>query len=85
MNFNFNLKNLDGTPIEGANVGKVIAQALVQTPKGDAVKLFFLAQKLHAGEELELDPSDKDYLKTFIKDHETFTNLLKAQALALFE
>lgn len=84
MDFNINLKDLDGKELEGANIGKIIAQALVQSAKGDATKLYFLAQKLHAGKKIELDPSDKETLKVFIRDNETFTNLLKAQALELF-
>jgi hypothetical protein len=57
---------------------------LVQSSKGDAIKLWFWAQKLFIGEELELDPSDAEILKNFIKDSDSITILAKAQALACF-
>ena len=75
---------LDGKELENSNLGKLIAQVLVQSSKGDALKLWHWAQKLYAGEELDLDPSDAETLKSFIKDSETLTILAKAQALACF-
>jgi mannose/fructose/N-acetylgalactosamine-specific phosphotransferase system component IIB len=39
------------------------------------------ALKMHAGESLELDPSDVETLKNFIKDHDQLTILSKAQML----
>ena len=77
--------DLDGKEIEGANIGKIVAQTLVQSSKGDALKYWGWATKLNAGEELDLDKSDTETLKNFIKESETLTILTKAQALECFE
>ena len=85
INFNKNLLDLDGKEIEGANIGKIVAQTLVQSSKGDALKYWGWATKMNAGEELDLDKSDTETLKNFIKESETLTILTKAQALECFE
>jgi hypothetical protein len=85
INFNKNLLDLDGKEIEGANIGKIVAQTLVQSSKGDALKYWGWATKLNAGEELDLDKSDTETIKNFIKESETLTILTKAQALECFE
>jgi len=85
INLNKAIKDLDGNDIEGSNLGKLVAQMLVTSSKGDALKFMAWALKLHAGEILELDPSDKETLKNFIKDHDQLTILSKAQMLACFE
>lgn len=85
INMNLPIFGLDGKEIPESNIGKLIAQVLGQSSKGDAVKLWFWAQKLYAGEELELDPSDAELLKQFVKENDSITILAKAQALACFE
>ena len=84
INLNKILLDLDGKEIENANIGKIVAQTLVQNPKGDALKIWHIAGKLHKGEELELDKSDEEMLKNLIKESETLTILTKAQALECF-
>ena len=84
IDLNKAITDLDGKEIEGSNLGKLVAQMLVSASKGDALKFMSWALKLHAGEVLELDPTDKDVLKTFIKDHEQLTILSKAQMLEAF-
>lgn len=84
VDLNKAIKDLDGKEIEGSNLAKLVAQMLVSTNKGDALKYMAWAIKLHAGEALELDPTDKDVLKNFIKDHEQLTILSKAQMLECF-
>jgi hypothetical protein len=84
INMNMPILGLDGKELEETNIGKLIAQMLVQTNKGDALKFWHWAQKLYAGKELDLDPSDSETLKNFIKDNEQMTILSKAQALACF-
>jgi hypothetical protein len=54
---------------------------LVTATKGDALKFMAWALKLHAGESIEIDPSDLETLKSFIKEHEQLTILSKAQIL----
>jgi len=82
IDMNKAIVGLDGKELEGSNLGQLIAQVLVQSNKGDALKLWHWAQKLYSKEELELDPSDLEILKNFIKESETLTILAKAQALA---
>lgn len=81
---NVSILGLDGVELPDANMGKLVAQMLVNGSKGDALKYFHWAQKLHKGEPLELDPSDSETLKNFIKDNDQLTILVKAQALACF-
>jgi hypothetical protein len=81
FNLNKNLLNLDGTEILDSNMGKIVAQSLAQSSKGDALKQWDWAQKLYKGEELELDLSDSETFKTFIKSNENFPTLTKAQIM----
>jgi hypothetical protein len=73
--------SLDGSIIEDSNLGKLLAQILAASNKGDALKFMAWALKLHAGEAIELDPTDRDVLKNFILGNDQLTNLSKAQLL----
>jgi hypothetical protein len=89
LDFNQPLKGLDGTEIkdeknEVITLGKMLAGQLASASKGDALKLFGWAQKTYNGESLELDKSDEDTLKEFIKSNEHLTVLGKAQLLSVF-
>ena len=90
MNFNKAITDLNGKPIkerleDGTEVeltmGKALAPMLAGARKGDALKMFNWALKLHNGEEVELDESDKETLRAFIKADESITNLFEAQLL----
>lgn len=85
INMNMPILGLDGKELPESNIGKLVAQILAGSSKGDALKYFHWAQKLYSGEALDLDPSDAELLKNFIKDSEQLTILAKAQALACFE
>jgi hypothetical protein len=85
LDFNFDLLGLDDQPIEGANAGKLVAQALVTSTKGNALKLWEWALALNKGQVIDLDSVDQETLKSFISDSETFTILAKAQLLKLFK
>lgn len=85
LDFNFNLLDLDGNEISNANAGKLLANTLVQQAKGDAVKLWEIALKLHKGEVIDLDTSDQELLKNFIKDSEQLAILAKGQLLYIFK
>jgi hypothetical protein len=85
LNFNKPIVALDGTVVsEDITLGKVLAAQLASANKGDALKLFTWAQKLHNGQELDLDPSDEATLKDFIKQNDQLTVLAKAQLLQVF-
>jgi hypothetical protein len=85
LNFNFNLVDLDGKEIDNANAGKLVANSLVQQSKGDALKFWEWALALNKGEVLDLDSSDQETLKNFVKDSENFAIIAKAQLLQLFK
>lgn len=83
VNLNKNLVDLDLKEIPNSNAGKLVANLLAQDTKGDALKKFSLATKLYNGEELELDPSDFNLLKSFIEDSTQMSILAKAQILLM--
>jgi hypothetical protein len=85
LDFNFDLVGLDQQPIEGANAGKLLANALAQGSKGDALKFWDWAVSLNKGEILDLDSSDQETIKNFVKDCESFTVLAKAQLLQVLK
>lgn len=87
LNFNIPLKQLDGSDLKDGDkpltVGRILSGQFASATKGDALKFFTWAQKLYAGEELDLDPSDKDVFKEFVKSSDNLTILVKAQALTI--
>ncbi len=90
MNFNKPMKSLNGSIVKDQNgkevtLGNVLANELVSGNKGDAVKFYGWALKLHEGLELDIDKSDKQTLKDFITNNEQLTILAKAQLLEQFD
>jgi DNA-binding response OmpR family regulator len=83
INFNKTLEDLDKKPIEGAEMNKILARALQNSTTGDALKLWNWAQRVYAGETLDLDPSDFSTLKAFVENEQTFPVLTKAQLLSV--
>jgi len=81
VDLNFDLSELDGTPALNNNLGKIIAGALVKQTKGDALKFWDWAVALNKGEALELDSSDQETLKNFVKENENMPIYIKAQFL----
>ena len=81
IDLNFNLSDLDGNAIDNTNAGKLVAQTLVQQTKGDALKFWDWAVALNKGEVIDLDSSDQETFKNFVKDSETITIFAKAQIL----
>lgn len=84
LNFNKSLVGLDGVEIADSNMGKILAGHLAQSNKGDALKFWEIALKLQKGEEIDLDTSDQNTIKEFIKNAETLPNITKAQLLIVF-
>ena len=90
LNFNFDLLGLDGEAVldhanQKVNAGKLLAQAIANQSKGDALKFWDWAVSLNKGEILDLDSSDQETIKNFIKDAEGFTILAKAQLLKVIK
>lgn len=84
LDFNQPIVGLDGIVIEGSNMGKILADQLVISTKGNALKYWEMALKLHRGEEVDLDQADQTMVKDFIEKHESLPNLTKAQLLLVF-
>ena len=90
LDFNFDLLGLDGVSVldhtnQKVNAGKLLAQAVANQSKGDALKFWDWAVALNKGEALDLDSSDQETIKNFIKDSEGFTILAKAQLLQVLK
>jgi valyl-tRNA synthetase len=83
VNFKGNFKGIDGLDLEGAEMHKSLGNALAAATKGDAVKMWSLATRIYAGEDVDLDPSDLEMIKEFVKNNEGFTNLAKAQIIEI--
>ena len=81
IDLNCNLLDLEGQEVENTNAGKLVAQTLVQGTKGDALKFWDWAVALNKGEVLDLDSSDQETFKNFVKDSEVITIFAKAQIL----
>ena len=85
LDFNFSLTDLDGQPIENANAGKLLANTLAQQSKGDALKFWEWALALNKGDVIDLDKSDQNTLKTFVKESDVLTIFAKGQMLQVFK
>ena len=90
LDFNFDLLGLDGEVVrdhkdQTIKAGKLLANALAHGSKGDALKFWDWAVSLNKGEILDLDSSDQETIKNFIKDSEGFTILAKAQLLQVLK
>lgn len=81
IDLNSALVDLDGKEIADSNMGKILAQLLISETKGDALKFWDWAMKLHKGEVLDLDKSDQEVFKTFVKETEKLPIITKAQIL----
>ncbi len=81
IDLNCNLLDLEGQEVENTNAGKLVAQTLVQGTKGDALKFWDWAVALNKGDVLDLDSSDQETFKNFIKENESITIFAKAQIL----
>lgn len=90
MNINFNKAALD---LEGKEqkdsagsvvmLGRILAQAMVNQSRGDALKYYDWGKKLYAGDPLNLDRSDIKTIKEFLEPNEQLTVLAKAQILEI--
>lgn len=85
INLNKNFVNLDGKEIENNNIGKLVAELLAQSTKGNCLKFWDWAIKLNSGKGLDLDPSDAQTFKSFIENSENLVVLAKAQILSLIK
>jgi len=69
LDFNFQIKNLDGVDFEGENnhCGKILANYLQSLNKGNSMKLWDWAQTVWKKQPLEIDKTDSDVLKELVE------------------
>ena len=86
INMNKNLMNLDGKEMKDQNMGKLLANILATKADGiDPIKAYDWAMTVWKGDDLEIDRSDIDKLKTLVLKTELLTTLAKAQILLSLE
>lgn len=90
INLNTEFLDLDGNVVlasetnEPINIGKALAHQIHYGTPPHPVKMGYWADKLHAGEELDLDPTDVDILKAFVSSPQTpLMGGIKRQILTL--
>lgn len=89
LDLNWRLKNLDGKEMEGdeegAHAGKLIASLLSRATEAESpIKFFDWALKLYNKQDLQLDDSDFETLKKFVKSHKGLFAIAQAQILTYF-
>jgi len=82
LDFNFQIKDLDGKDFEGENnhCGKILASYLQTLDKGNSLKLWDWAQTVWKKNPLEIDKTDSDVLKQLVETGE-LPVITKAQIL----
>lgn len=82
LDFNFQIKDLDGKDFEGENnnCGKILASYLQTLNKGNSMKLWDWAQTVWKKNPLEIDKTDSDVLKELVETGE-LPVITKAQIL----
>jgi hypothetical protein len=75
LDFNFQIKGLDGNDIqgEGGNAGKLLSALLASQNKGNSIKLYDWALKVYNNTPLEIDSTDADVLIGLIEASESLT------------
>lgn len=85
LNLNEVLLSLDGKELDDGDksltVGISLARILVTGSNKDALRAYVLGKKLMDAEEVELDASEVNFIKTAIEENQTYTVLVKGQLL----
>jgi hypothetical protein len=63
------------------SLARFLANALISSQKGDAIKYLDWAISLNGKGEIQVDDSDFSSLRTFVLENQMYTNLVKAQIL----
>ncbi len=87
LNFDFQIKNLKGEPFdgEGNNASTILSNFLASSNKGNAIKLWEWAQKVHQKKPLELDSTDAEVLMALVESTEAFPAITKAQIIEVIK
>lgn len=83
LDFNFQIKQLNGSPFEGedGNAGKILGNFIASSGRGNPIKLWDWANIVYHGQPLEIDSSDSNMLSEMISGSETLPVITKAQLL----
>lgn len=84
LDLNFPLKGLpnNGDPgPDGPKAARILAEELMASNKGDAIKQHDQAMALAECGKLELDTSDKDTLEKFVRANENLRTIAKGPIL----
>lgn len=83
LNFDFQIKNLDGKDYEGDDnhCGRILANFLQALNKGNSLKLWDWARTIWRKEPLEIDRVDADVLKELVETSEQLPVITKAQII----
>ena len=80
-----NVRGLDGKDLPNSNMGKLLANSLVNNTGTDAIKYLDWALKLYNNETIQLDEADYSKLYKEIENNKQFTRLVIAQILQEME
>lgn len=88
INLNKPLFDLEGNAIPDSNMCLLLANNLSVHGRGDALKIWEIAKKLHSRDEFEIDSADLKLLKNFVEtaklpntDQDLFPPISKAQLI----
>lgn len=83
IDLNFQLKDISGEIIQEkeANAGRILGNKLAGSSNVDYLKYYDWGRKLHKGDPIQVDQSDFEAIKDFVKAHRELTALGKAQIM----
>ena len=83
MKINFKevaILNLNSEPFKDVKVNELVSSSILKQ-KGDPIMIYELAKKVWAGEEIEINTTEKDIIEKAVKEDEQLFNIAKAQIL----
>ncbi len=85
LDLNKPIEDLDGKPMEGPTLAKLLSERLANSNKGPAIKFLEWAITLRKEGKVNIDSSDlTDHLKKFVEEEMSLTNLSKGRLLQVF-
>ena len=85
INLNQSVTELDGKAMPKYHLGETLASFLANSSKGDPLKYLSWAESLFQKKSLTIDDSDLESLNTFIRSHDSMSNLVKGQVLRILQ
>lgn len=81
IDLNFPLKDLKGNKVEGGTAGELLGLCFSESRSGDKLKFYNWAVKLSMNEVLEIDQSDFETIKNFVKTTEMMAAIAAGQII----